>query len=324
MKKLNLHFSLAVFLIIAVSIIVSIGSASNKHNESSDRYSIICDGFEREFVVHLPTDYDENEEYPLVLCFHGRGGTARHTEKKTGFSDIADRENFIVVYPEGINRAWYLSGATSSIPDDINFTMKLIEHLEDEFLIDKNRIYATGHSNGGFQSIFLAVKHSDTFAAIASVAGGLSKYHAQDNTSGSPISVLLIHGSNDPTVPFDGGVLHAKVKRASGNKFEIISAPDLADFWIKHNKCDNTPVTVDLPNESSLDGTTVTVSTWSGGLDDTEVVLYTINGGWHGWPTKNMDASSLKPGTCREIEAAEEIWKFFAKHENSIDSKHQD
>ncbi len=326
MKKIKLLLILYLFLFLCVSFNVSTGNgyASQEDAGKSVRYSILCNGFEREFVVHFPYDYNVNEKYPLVLCFHGKGGSARHTEKKTGFSNIADRENFIVVYPDGINKAWYLTGITNNQPDDINFAVKLVEHLSDEFSIDKTRIYAAGHSNGGFLSIYLAIKHSDIFAAIGSVAGGMTKTHAREFNPETPISVMLIHGKNDTTVPFDGGSLFLKVKGRSGRRFKIISVLEQADLWVKHNKCVKEPVVEQLPNNVRLDGTTVIITTWSEGQDDTDVVLYTINGGKHGWPTKNIDSSSLLPGTCREIETAEEIWKFFASHAKSTDTKRDD
>jgi polyhydroxybutyrate depolymerase len=323
MQKIKYLLILAILLLLNVSCGTANGTdyASSGNPGKSVLQSIQCDGFKREFIVHLPDGYNDNEEYPLVLCFHGRGGSARHTEKKTSFSDIADREEFIVVYPDGINKAWYLSDATINQPNDINFSVKLIEHLCDEFPIDKTRIFAAGHSNGGFLSIYLAVRHSNTFAAIASVSGGLALIHTRDFNPDYPVSILLIHGTKDTTVPYNGGSLFLKRKGFSGTKFKIIPALELADLWINHNKCETEPVIEELPNEVRLDGTTVTITTWSNSQDDSEVMLYTIDGGKHGWPTKNIDSSSLIPGTCREIEAAEEIWEFFSRHAKSTDTK---
>ncbi len=323
MQKIKHLLILSLFLLLNVSCGTANGTnyAASANPGKSVRNSIQCDGFKREFIVHLPDGYLENQKYPLVLCFHGRGGNAKHTEKRTGFSDIADREEFIVVYPDGINKAWYLSDATINQPNDINFSVKLIEHLYDEFPIDKTRIYAAGHSNGGFLSLRLAAKHSKTFAAIASVAGGLALIHTRDFNPEYPVSILLIHGTKDTTVPYNGGSLFLKRKGLSGTKFKIIPALELADLWVRHNKCNAEPHIVEMPNKIRIDGTSITKTTWQDGVSGVEVMLYTIDGGKHGWPTKNIDSSSLMPGTCREIEAAEEIWEFFSRHAKSTDTK---
>ena len=323
MQKITNLLILSIFLLLNVSCGIANGTdyASSGIPGKSVLQSIQCDGFKREFIVHLPDGYLENQKYPLALCFHGRGGSARHTEKKTGFSDIADREEFIVVYPDGINKAWYLSDASINQPDDINFSVKLIEYLCDEFPIDKTRIYAAGHSNGGFLSIRLAARHSTTFAAIASVSGGLAQLHTRDFNPEYPVSILLIHGTKDTTVPYNGGSLFLKRTGRTGTKLKIISTLELADLWVRHNKCNAEPNIVEMPNEIRLDGTTINKTTWLDGTNGTEVMLYTIDGGKHGWPTKNIDSSSMIPGTCREIEAAEEIWEFFSRHAKSADTK---
>src|SRR3990172_612739 len=88
------------------------------------------------------------------MVFHGGGGTARGTERLTGLSDLAEREHFIVAYPEGIERSWNdgrettVSRAHRDQVDDVHFVATMIDTITKEHRIDPKRIYATGVSLG--------------------------------------------------------------------------------------------------------------------------------------------------------------------------------
>ncbi|UCE26200.1 MAG: phospholipase, partial [Candidatus Coatesbacteria bacterium] len=88
---------LAVAFLVVLS--VSAGCADEKK-------TITVDGVEREYYVHVPEGYDGPEPVPLVLALHGGGGKAEKMDKLTGFNDVADREGFIVVYPQGEDKHW--------------------------------------------------------------------------------------------------------------------------------------------------------------------------------------------------------------------------
>ncbi|MDX1470717.1 MAG: PHB depolymerase family esterase, partial [Flavobacteriaceae bacterium] len=133
----------------------------------------------REYILHIPTNYNEQETYPLLLNFHGYGSNATQHMQYSRFNDLADRENFIVVYPEGTmledKTHWNVGGWTlASKVDDVSFVNALIDKLASDYKVDKSRIYATGMSNGGYMSFLLACQLSDKIAAIASVTGSMT------------------------------------------------------------------------------------------------------------------------------------------------------
>ena len=260
---------------------------------------------ERRFLIHLPKNYNSKKSWPLLLVFHGQGGTGRISEK-AGFSDIADREGFIVVYPNGINKTWLVPGNPGYHPDEITFVEKLIDALISDYNIDKSRVYATGHSVGGFFSIWLATQHADIFAAVASVSGGMYEGHKMAFAPTEPVSILLMNGTKDTVVPFH---------KSSGSKDWIMDSFDVLGLWIKHNGCNAQGTIEKLPNIAKDDVTIVLKATFSGGKRGTEVVFYAISGGKHRLPTQNKEIISYKPGHCRDIDAAEEIWKFFSHHQ---------
>ncbi len=268
-------------------------------------YKTTVGSFERKFIVHLPVGYNSKETYPLLLCFPGNGGTGKQSEK-TGLSDIADREGFIVVYPYGIHKTWNLLKSTKRRPDDVKFVKILVKYLISEYAVDESRIYAMGHSVGGFFSIALAVKCSNIFAAVASVSGGMYKELEAKFSPSEPVSILLMHGTKDSTIPF---------KSSPDDKPWIMETLKLVDLWVKHDRCNTVPSIEKLPDIAGDDGTTVTKTTYSSGKQGTEVVLYTIKGGKHRLPSRYKEIISYQPGHCRDIDAAEEIWKFFS-HQN--------
>ena len=138
--------------------------------------SIESGGLERRYSVHLPPSYEVGTPTPLIIAFHGGGGDGEGMELLTHMDEISDRERFIVVYPDGINRNWN-DGRSQINPgvDDVGFVRDLLDQLGSDYSIDTKRVYATGISNGGFMSYRLAFDLSGRFAAIASVGAPLSE-----------------------------------------------------------------------------------------------------------------------------------------------------
>ena len=118
--------------------------------------SIMHDNLQRDYIIHIPASYDNNFPIPLVLCFHGYGGSASGISY-ANFNYISDTANFIVVYPQGTllqgTSHWNVGGWTlGSNTDDVGFISSLLDSLSDQYNIDQTRIYSTGMSNGGYIS----------------------------------------------------------------------------------------------------------------------------------------------------------------------------
>jgi polyhydroxybutyrate depolymerase len=148
---------------------------------------------------------------PLVLVFHEGGGTAEGTERMTGFSALADREGFLVAYAEGVGRNWSESREVTDSTahgekvDDVGFVKALIDAIGREHPVDPRRVYATGISNGGIFSHYLAARLSARIAAIAPVVGGMAEGIRSTFSPAQPVSVLILQGPSDPLVPYGGG-----------------------------------------------------------------------------------------------------------------------
>lgn len=267
----------------------------------------------RTYELHIPNGLDPQKPVPLVFVLHGGGGHGSQMERFSGFSAVSDQEGFVACYPDGVDRNWYdgrvcnASKAHREKIDDAAFIDALIDAIARKRPIDEKRIYATGISNGGFFSTWLGAKLSKRFAAIAPVVGGMAPTLAADFNPERPVSVLMIMGTDDPFVPFDGGT----IKHQRG---ETVSTRSAVQKWVAHDGCKEGP-TEDLPDKDPDDGTRVQKTTYTGGKDGTEVVLLTVRGGGHTWPGGVQYLPEFMVGrVCRDIDANRVIWDFFAKH----------
>ena len=198
---------------------------------------VVSNDLVRCYHVHLPSNYDVSSAFPLLIALHGRLGTGKKMIKQTGFNGIADREGFIVVYPEGFKRGWAdgrgITHADKQGVDDVAFIDKLIKVFQERFSIDSTRIYIAGHSNGGFMAQRLAIERSHKFAAVAVVAASLSEWLASRFTPGRPMPILFIHGTADPVTPYEGGM------QSGGAR--VLSVEDTVKIWAHFNGCNKSP-----------------------------------------------------------------------------------
>ena len=181
--------------------------------------TISSGGIQRSFDVHLPSAAPP-AMLPVLLCYHGTGGTAQGMKSVTGFNVLADANNFIVVYPQAVKIGndvqWnvYVDGmpghagvGVDDAPDDVLFTRDIIAYLATNFTVDVSRVYASGLSNGGFMCYALSMLAADDIAAIAPVAANMwadEQFLTDLITIGNvrEIPVLHVHGTADATVEY--------------------------------------------------------------------------------------------------------------------------
>jgi len=278
-----------------------------EHTRDDIKKSILVDGVKRTYIVHVPAQYKRDRSYPLVFVLHGGTGNAENAMRMSQMSPKADKEGFIVVYPNGTGKfkdrlLHWNDGRehAQTEADDIVFFRQLISQLEKDYSIDPKRIYATGISNGGVMTYRLGCELSDVLAAIAPVAAAL---HCDKSAPDSPLSVIIFHGTADKYVLYEGGA-----GKAAGGKQRIDKpVAYAADFWVKHNACN--------PVQAKEEFGSILKESYSGGRANTEVILYTIEKGGHSWPggKKGLRYGNPDPPT-QEISATDLIWEFFNRH----------
>ena len=267
---------------------------------------VVSNDLVRRYQVHLPIKYDNSRSFPLLIALHGRLGTGKMMIKQTHFNEVADREGFIVVYPEGFKRGWAdgrgITHADKRDIDDVAFIDKLIRICRNAFNIDHTRLFVAGHSNGGFMAQRLAIERSQRFAAVAVVAASLSESLASTFTPSRPMPILFINGTADPVTHYAGG------RQPGGAK--VLSVAETVKVWIHFNSCNECPKIEEI---NGLDTThVVSVFTYKHCRNHAQVRHYRIEGGGHVWPGEPEELSRLGGGTLSAgIDASEEIWNFF-------------
>lgn len=277
-------------------------------------------GFQRTYLLHVPRGHERSRPLPLVLALHGGGGAGRHMEQLTAgrLNQLAERDGFAVVYPDGVDRHWNDGRGVPSYRahrdniDDVSFIAALIDHLSAGTHIDRGRVYATGISNGGLMSLRLARELSAKITAIAVVAVNSSEQIARMRDPSRPLSVLLMPGTRDPLVPWGGGDIGFPGGQKVGR---VLSVQETLGYWVAHNQCPPSPAVAWEPDRAPGDWTRVRREAYGPCREGTEVVLYAVEGGGHTWPGGFQYLPDRVIGrTSRDIDASDVIWEFFRRH----------
>ncbi|OGO48015.1 MAG: hypothetical protein A2Z30_01750 [Chloroflexi bacterium RBG_16_64_43] len=268
---------------------------------------LVNDGRDRSYALHVPAGLDAAQPVALVLAFHGGLGTASYMPALTGFSRKADREGFLVAYPNGTgaldDRLFTWNGgtccgyATRENVDDTGFVRAVIDDIASRLPVDPRRIFATGISNGGILSYRLACEMADRVAAIGSVAG---TQNLPGCAPSAPVSILHIHGTADQHLPFEGGVGPESLAGV-----DFASVADSINFWQRADQC---------PAEAMIAVSgIVTHTTYAPCAAGSAVELYAIEGGGHAWPGGIAAWQGGDPPPM-ELNATDVLWSFFAAH----------
>ncbi len=285
---------------------------------AKQRRDIDVDGADRWYLVTAPEPAVGSDPVPLVVDFHGLTEGAEFHSNATGWSELAESEGFVAVFPNGSGDPVAWNVASSGPNPDLDFVDAMLEQLESEYCIDTSRVYATGLSNGAFMSSVLACTRSDTFAAVAPVAG---LTHPPDCAAERPVPVLSFHGTADPLLPFNGSVSGGAISGLVGEgEVTTTTAPpgDIdgegypanAAAWAAANGCGGSS------DEQVSDS--VVSRVWDC-PDHAQVEFYMVVGGGHTWPGSEALAdgaiAKIVGPTTFEIDATQITWDFFASQQ---------
>lgn len=280
--------------------------------------AIQAGGFNRTYQVHVPAGYTSATSLPLVVVIHGAFDTAEGMAVYSGFSDLADQEGFLVLYPNGMGLFGYLQHwnaghccgkAAKDGIDDVGFIAAAIEDACARLKVNRRRIYVVGFSNGGMMAYRLAAERTDMLAAAAALAASCGGRASDEDpiwhipAPKEPIPILIMHGMDDRDVPFEGGTSPRR-----GGQRVYWSVEESVALWVKADGC--TTKMKDKP----LYGGKVRVHSWEQCDEDSEVSLYMINGWAHDWPGPYFTSKLPEKHPLRHFDAARIIWNFFKRH----------
>ncbi|MDB3907156.1 T9SS type A sorting domain-containing protein [Crocinitomicaceae bacterium] len=262
--------------------------------------SITHDNMQRDYILYVPASYDGTTAVPLLFNFHGYTSNATQQLVYGDFRPIADTAGFIIVHPQGTldntGTTHFNVGFGGSTTDDVGFTSALLDTLISQYEINEERVYSTGMSNGGYMSFHLACNLSDRIASVASVTGAMVPATLNNCGATHTTPILQIHGTNDGTVPYNGGVWSSSID-------------DVLNHWVTYNGCVSTPVVASVTDLSTTDGSTVERISYTDANGCTLVKHYKITNGGHTWPGSIVNL----PGTNYDIDASKEVWDFVSQ-----------
>lgn len=279
------------------------------------RQTLPVKGLQRTFLVYTPKTLKPNA--PLLFVFHGSGGDGEGMRDVTSyeFELLADRDGFIVVYPDGYQTTWNDCRKASPQParrmniDDESFVEAMIAKQAADHGIDRKRVFSAGWSNGGQLGFRFALERANQFAAVAAISASLPRPENLACTpSGAAMPVMIVNGTQDPINPFAGG----DVMLGSTNAGPVYSSKESAEYWAKLNGVTAAPQVKRLAHKNAGDPTSVEETVWSE-AGKPSVVLYAVNGGGHVVPTRTPQFWGGLGRQTGDLDAPVAIWEFFSK-----------
>jgi polyhydroxybutyrate depolymerase len=265
------------------------------------RESMLVDGIKRAFVIYVPSTQDKDQKMPLVISLHGGLATPKGQFHLTGFKTIADREKFIVVCPA--SKKIFHDGRDNKGIDDVKFIDQIIIYAINTYHADPQRVYVSGISNGGFLTSRLACELSNRIAAIAVVAATMDEGEGYAPIKAMP--VIYMHGTKDPVFSNKGGKIFGR---------QVYSQDQVLKIWADLDKCGPKSVITTFP-DAAHDGTSIIKEEYTNPATGFKVVGYTIVNGGHTWPGGWQYLPKFIIGkTTKNLNASEEIWRFFKQY----------
>ncbi|HQF41280.1 MAG TPA: PHB depolymerase family esterase [Ignavibacteriaceae bacterium] len=260
-------------------------------------------GRNRFYKIHLPIGYSFQKSYPLVFVFHGGLGNPDIISKQTRFSEKADKEGFIVVYPYGTGsfnkklltwNTWDCCGyAKKNDINDVDFINAVLKRIKSEYLIDEKRIYAAGLSNGGMMCYLLACELSEYFAAIAPVAASMFDTVSCDPKS--EVSIIAFNSINDENILYNG-----PSEADTSAEMKTLPVEKVINMWVNNFNC------VHLRTSDSSSFQKISYINKNG----TEIILYKMLSGGHSWPGGEK-LRKFADNPVKNVSATDIIWDFF-------------
>ena len=255
----------------------------------------------RTYRLTVPPSATERETRPpLVVVLHGNGGTGVRIAGWSAFDAEAERNGFVVAYPDALRGAWnYVRGIPGypETPDDTAFLRSLVARVHADQGTDPHRTFVVGYSNGGFMAQRLLCEAAGDFAgAVAVSAAGFAGLEGLCATA-PPRSLALMHGTADTNVPWDG----LPVDVPGGTVLITWPVPTTFAWWAERAGCRPPAVRTERPRDAGLGATSIAILELDDCAGGHRVALVALVGGGHAWPRGAT------------FDGAREAWRFLAQ-----------
>lgn len=278
--------------------------------------SLVHDGLSRTWTSYVPSSRADSPA--LLILLHGSLGNGDFMRASTffEFDILAERNGFVVAYPDGFEQHWNDCRASAAYSanvrkiDDVGFLQAMIDKLVAEQGVDPEQVYAAGLSNGGHMAFRLGLEAPELVAGIAAYAANLPVADNLDcEPRGVALPVLVINGTEDPVNPYAGGLVEIFGDASRGS---VRSAAQTVQYWAELAGYGGAGQQVNWPETSADDDTSVRSLSWSApGLP--AVQLLSVVGGGHTFPHPLYKQSRFAGTTSHEFNGAQVTWQFFSQ-----------
>lgn len=268
----------------------------------------------RNFILHVPihaprTRLGLTAPFPLIIALHGSSGSPEDVRHASRLDSVADSRGFLVAYPNGSKGRFGLyhsdwnagaccGQAQRENVDDVAFIRAVIDRVAAQLPVDGRRVYVAGFSDGGRMAYRVACAAADRIAAVGVVSGSLVDTGCAPT---APMSVIAFHGTADSEVAYNDPALTPPVRPVPA---AAAALPPAIRFWAAHNGCRGA-----VARQPSRHVTQTALSSCAGA----DVVLYTIDGGVHGWPGEPADGAGSE-APMSELDATDVMVRFLLRH----------
>ena len=258
----------------------------------------------RSYLLHVPASDSTNADslalHPLVVVLHGSSSNSEEIRQTTGMDSLSDANGFIVAYPQGSdggglfpsdwNGGKCCGEAEREHVNDVGFISAVVTEISQNLRVDPHRIFVAGFSSGAIMAYHAACKLAPMIAAVAAVSGSL-----QDDSCApaAPVGLIAVHGTSDDEVPYNDPALTQPPAPVTGAATQL---PPSVQFWVATDGCVGATANLQSPDVMMTSFTSCRAA---------NVVLYTIEGGWHEWPSTVSDAP------LSELDASKVIAQYF-------------
>ncbi|TVP49105.1 MAG: hypothetical protein EA350_02415, partial [Gemmatimonadales bacterium] len=280
---------------------------------------LLHDGMERRYLVDVPDAARSGFPPPVVLAFHGGGGNPWQFRRTNGLLELGALEGFILVHPAGFSvagqgswNAGFCCGRAAALGvDDVGFVEALLDDLSARIALDPDRVYATGHSNGGMITYRLAEEIPHRLAAVAPVGGARL---SEAGPAGPPVPLLHIHSRDDPRALHAGGL--GPPFPGTSHRVRHPPVEAVLEWWKARNGCEGPGRLLETrigDPGSPGEGHRAELLAWDA---CTPLAHWRLEGPGHGWPgapLAGLREAVIGPGTT-VVDAAHEAWEFLRQH----------
>jgi polyhydroxybutyrate depolymerase len=314
-------------VLVAVLLTVYGAGAAYAETFTDPARTLIWQGVERRYFLHLPEPAPEEGPMPVIVALHGVGQTPAEFANFTGFDKVGDRHRVAVIYPEGRsyskegwlgwNAGFCCVGRVARETDDVGFVMAALDDALAKAKLDRSRVFVTGFSNGAMLAYRIAAEHADRIAAIGISSGaiggnmGAGTPYYQIPKPSRPVAVAIVHSLTDPFMIYHGGSSKTLEDEMHLRRRMTSSVADALKFWWDNNDCDS--------SDPAYDDKDVAVELSYGCKDRADVVLWTIKSSGHVWPgdLPMIEIDNGKLTVATPVSAAEAFTGFFLRYERA-------